>query len=98
MHLTDSELVYENGVAVAIRYAERLISNNIIEEFMLAANVAVSRVLREREVPTLYRIHEEISPDSLIKLKNFLKQLRIPFKATGDIGIRIQEVLAHVCG
>jgi len=96
--LTDSELVYENGVAVAIRYAERLRSNNIIEEFMLAANVAVSRVLREREVPTLYRIHEEISPDSLLKLKNFLKQLRIPFKAAGDISTRIQEVLAHVAG
>ena len=98
LSLTDSELVYENGVAVAIRYAERLRSSNIIEEFMLAANVAVSRVLREREVPALYRIHEEISPDSLIKLKNFLKQLRIPFKATGDIGTRIQEVLAHVAG
>jgi len=65
---------------------------------MLAANVAVSRVLREREVPTLYRIHEEISPDSLLKLKNFLKQLRIPFKAAGDISTRIQEVLAHVAG
>ncbi len=96
--LTNTELVYENGVAVAIRYADRLRSNNIIEEFMLAANVAVSRVLREHEIPTLYRIHEEISPDSLLKLKDFLKQLRIPFKPSGDIGAHLQEVLARVAG
>ena len=96
--LTDVELLYENGVVTDIRYAERLVSNNIIEEFMLAANVAVSRELREREVPTLYRIHEEISPDSLVKLKDFLRQLRIPFKATGDVSARIQQVLAQVAG
>lgn len=43
-------------------------SHEIIEEFMLAANIAIATLLSSKEIPFLRRIHGE--PDEL-KLKNF---------------------------
>ncbi|MDA0833706.1 MAG: ribonuclease R [Planctomycetota bacterium] len=45
-------------------------SHQIIEEFMLAANIAVAEVLASKQIPFLRRIHGE--PDRL-KLENFSK-------------------------
>ena len=39
---------------------------------MLAANVCASEFLREREHPSLYRVHEGPTPERLTKLRDFL--------------------------
>ncbi len=51
-----------DGEVVDIVRSERNEAHQLIEEFMLAANQAVAGYLQSREVPLLYRIHEE--PDS----------------------------------
>jgi len=75
---------------------KRLKSQQIIEEFMLCANVAVSRSLREKGMPALFRNHEVISADSLLSLKNFLRLIHIPFKVTGNAAANIQKVLNEI--
>jgi hypothetical protein len=53
--------------------AERLTSHLIIEEFMLSANEAASKVLARKQcTDALTRIHEDIAPDKLYALKGFL--------------------------
>jgi ribonuclease R len=98
LSLTDQSLIYENNIVTDIQYIERLKSHLLIEEFMLCANVVVSRAIRESGVPSLYRNHEEISPDSLVALKDFLKLLGIQFKVTGNTASNIQKVLSQVAG
>ncbi|HOT44859.1 MAG TPA: VacB/RNase II family 3'-5' exoribonuclease [Spirochaetota bacterium] len=98
LNLTDQSLVYENNVVTDIQYVERLKSHLMVEESMLCANVAVSCFIRESGVPSLYRNHEPISPDSLVSLKEFLRQLGIPFKIAGNTAANLQKVLARVAG
>ncbi len=98
LNLTDQSLVYENNVVTDIKYVERLKSHLLVEEFMLCANVSVSRFIRESGVPSLYRNHEPATPDSLVSLKEFLRQLGIPFKSAGNIAANFQKVLALVAG
>lgn len=98
LNLTDQSLVYENNVVTDIRYVERLKSHLMVEESMLCANVAVSRYIRESGIPSLYRNHETVSPESLVSLKEFLRQLGIPFKTGGNTAANFQKVLARVAG
>lgn len=60
----------EKGKPVEIKKYELTISNNIIEDFMLAANETVAEKFFWLEVPFMYRIHEV--PDSE-KIEDFIK-------------------------
>jgi len=50
-------------------------AHKLIEEMMLAANVATAEWLTAREMPMLYRIHEPPSKEKLTALRTFLKEL-----------------------
>ncbi|MGZ4826735.1 MAG: ribonuclease R family protein [Terriglobales bacterium] len=52
----------ENGLMKAITRSERNFAHRLIEEFMLAANESVASYLENKEVPSLYRIHEKPDP------------------------------------
>jgi ribonuclease R len=47
-------------------------SHQLIEEFMLAANEAVAADLKNRLVPTIYRVHEDPDPDKLAEYREFV--------------------------
>jgi ribonuclease R len=55
----------EEGRATKLERIENDISHQLIEEFMLAANEAVAAILKNRLVPTVYRVHEKPDPDRL---------------------------------
>ncbi len=79
----DIQLDAELRVA-AVERMQRSFANQIVEEFMLAANEAVARTFAERDFDTLYRIHEEPDPD---KIKDFISvaetlALKLPMGAT----------------
>lgn len=50
-------------------------AHKVIEECMLAANVATARFLDKHDLPALYRIHERPTPERLDKLRLFLNEL-----------------------
>lgn len=61
------------GNPVDILRSERLFAHRMIEEMMLAANVAVATFLSQRKIPALYRVHEPPPPESLEVLEKFLR-------------------------
>ncbi|MFC5471497.1 ribonuclease R [Cohnella suwonensis] len=64
-------IVNEQGKPVDIVKRERTIAEQIIEEFMLAANETVAEHFHWLKVPFLYRIHEEPSSEKLMTFMQF---------------------------
>ncbi|WP_295469873.1 ribonuclease R [uncultured Pseudomonas sp.] len=58
-----------------IRPTTRNDAHKLIEECMLAANVATAEFLKKHEIPALYRVHEGPPPERLEKLTAFLGEL-----------------------
>jgi len=55
--------------------SERNEAHKIIEECMLAANVATARFMQELEIPALYRVHDAPQSEKLERLRQFLSAL-----------------------
>ncbi|QJE73106.1 ribonuclease R [Aerophototrophica crusticola] len=62
-----------DGKVAEIGVRERLDSHRLIEEFMIAANVAAAEALEARHAPCMYRVHAEPARDKLEPLREFLK-------------------------
>ena len=58
----------------AIVPTERNDAHKIIEECMLAANVATAQFLSRHKIPTLYRIHEGPTQEKLENVRSFLSE------------------------
>lgn len=73
LEIPDTELVIDGaGVPVDIQRSERLFSHRLIEEMMLAANVAVAKFLSGKNIPALYRIHEPPNEMAIRVLEKYL--------------------------
>jgi ribonuclease R len=57
---------------------EQTESHRLIEHLMIAANEAVARLLRDRGVPALYRIHERPEPAAAQRLLQQLESVAVP--------------------
>jgi ribonuclease R len=55
-------------------------AHRLIEECMLAANVATARFLEKEEIPTLYRVHPAPSEDKLTALRLFLGEFGLTLR------------------
>jgi ribonuclease R len=53
----------------------RLDSHRLIEEFMIAANVAAAEALEKRHQPCMYRVHDAPEPTRVEALRQFLEGL-----------------------
>jgi ribonuclease R len=65
----------QQGRLDAIVPLQRHDAHRVIEECMLAANVAAARHLLRKKMPALYRIHEKPSAEKLADLGEFLAEL-----------------------
>jgi ribonuclease R len=50
-------------------------AHKLIEECMIAANVAAARFLKRHKMPTLYRVHATPADDKVTELQEFLNEL-----------------------
>ena len=71
----------------------------LIEEFMIAANVAAASELAEAREPCLYRVHDKPDPTQLEALAQFLEHLGVPWSRTakqpGDFTRLLQALAEH---
>ena len=94
--LPEAEIILDiQGMPANIVRAERNIAHRIIEEFMIAANEAVARRLKEQDLPLLYRVHEGPDAEALEAIAPFLLSLgyRLPVKREPITPLEIQRLL-----
>jgi ribonuclease R len=68
----------EQGNVSEVRQSTQTESHRLIEHLMIAANEAVARLLFERRVPCLYRVHERPTVESVERLVDQLASLAVP--------------------
>ena len=72
----ETKIVFGEGRKIeAIVPYERNDAHRLIEECMIAANVAAARYLERRKIVGLYRIHDTPKPEKLVDLRTFLGEL-----------------------
>jgi ribonuclease R len=67
------------GMVADVRVPERLEAMRLIEEMMIAANVAAAETLEKRKTALLYRVHDTPSREKLTALREFLTSLDLSF-------------------
>ena len=63
----------EDGTVARIGFARRYDSHRLIEEMMIAANVAAASALEARHAPCMYRVHDRPDMAKLDALREFLR-------------------------
>ncbi len=71
------------GLVQDILRADRIFAHQLIEELMLAANVAVAQVFSNKKIPTIYRTHGAPDPLLIKKLEVYLQQFGFQKKLSG---------------
>ena len=74
----------EEGRIMSVAPRERLDAHRLIEDFMIAANVAAAKALEAKKSPCMYRVHEAPAREKLVGLKEYLATFDIPF-ALGQV-------------
>ncbi|HEX8375384.1 MAG TPA: ribonuclease R, partial [Geminicoccaceae bacterium] len=84
LDLAERKVVFdERGEPVGVEPRRRQASNMLIEEFMIAANVAAASLLDDARQPCLYRVHDKPDPVRLEALAQFLERLGVPWSRSG---------------
>jgi ribonuclease R len=87
----------DDGKVVGAHYETNTVSHQIIEEFMLAANVAVAQYLVDRELHFIRRIHQAPSALKLQDLTDFIRALEMECESLQS-RFEIKRVVAAVMG
>ncbi|HEY0011675.1 MAG TPA: RNB domain-containing ribonuclease [Allosphingosinicella sp.] len=74
----------EKGRIMSVAPRERLDAHKLIEDYMIAANVAAAKALETKKAPVMYRDHEPPSREKLVALKDYLKTFDVEF-ALGQV-------------
>jgi ribonuclease R len=74
----------EKGRITSIAPRDRLDAHRLVEDYMIAANVAAARALEAKKSPVMYRVHEPPSREKLVALKDYLATFGIEF-ALGQV-------------
>ncbi len=99
--LPEAEIILDlQGAPENIVRAERNIAHRMIEEFMIAANEAVARHLKEKDFPLLYRVHEGPEQEGIEEIAPFLLSLgyRLPLKKERITPKELQKLLESCRG
>lgn len=94
---TETQIVFNDQ-----RKIERIVprtrndAHKLIEECMLAANVATARFLEKHRLPALYRVHATPSEEKLATLRAFLGELGLSLGASGEQGKPTPQDFQHL--
>jgi ribonuclease R len=74
----------DQGKVTGVAVRQQLDANRLVEDFMIAANVAAAKALETKKSPLIYRAHEEPSREKMVALKDYLKTFDMEF-ALGQV-------------
>jgi len=74
----------EKGRIMSVSPREQLDAHKLIEDYMIAANVAAAKALEAKKAPVMYRDHEPPSREKLVALKDYLATFGVEF-ALGQV-------------
>ena len=74
----------DQGRVTGVAEREQLEAHRLVEDFMIAANVAAAKALEAKKSSLIYRAHEPPSREKLVALKEYLKTFDIEF-ALGQV-------------
>jgi ribonuclease R len=74
----------EKGRIASVAPRERLDAHRLVEDFMIAANVAAAKALEYTKAPVMYRVHEAPGREKLTALKDYLATFDLEF-ALGQV-------------
>ncbi len=87
----------KNGAPIDVCKYPITMSNNIIEEFMLMANVTVAQHLSKHGLPCVYRVHESPDFERIERLSRVLPELGVNFRFKPNMMPRdFQNILESV--
>ena len=82
---TDTQIVFNDDRKIErIVPYERNVAHKIIEECMIAANVATATHLSKKRMPLLYRVHSGPAADALDDLRSFLAERGLSLPGGSD--------------
>ncbi len=98
--LPEPEILFNlYGETTDIRPKVRTFAHQLIEEFMVAANEAVARLLQAREAACLYRVHPAPDKDKLANLFKLLARTDLGDKLPRETDVQgLQQLLAAAEG
>jgi ribonuclease R len=100
LEIPETEMVLDGtGKPIDIIKSERLFAHRLIEEMMLAANVAVATFFTQQEIEAIYRIHEEPNPDAIATLERYIHNFGGKSKlGNGKLQKRLTRTLQDFAG
>lgn len=93
-------IVDEQGAPIDIQIRERGVAERLIESFMLAANETVAIHYQRKNVPFIYRVHEQPQQEKMQRFLEFVTAFGINIKGTSDTisPKKLQKALDEVKG
>ncbi len=83
LELPERQIVLDqDGKVQDIVIRRRLASHMLVEELMIAANVAAARALADKKRPCLFRVHDKPDPIRIEALSQYLERLGIGWSRT----------------
>lgn len=94
LEVPETQLVIDGtGEPVDVIKSERLFAHRLIEELMLAANVAVAKFLGSKEMASFYRIHEPPDSEKISLLERYMTNMGA---TSGLQGGKLQKRMTRV--
>ena len=100
LEIPETQIVLDSaGIPIDFIKSERLFAHRLIEEMMLAANVAVATFLSSKDIPAIYRIHDSPNEDAIEMLERYLANFGSRVKVTqGKLQKRLTKALQEFDG
>jgi len=74
----------KTGLVLGVQPRERFDSHKLIEEFMIAANVAAAETLAKSAYPAVYRVHDRPDPERIENLQEAMASVGLSFPNPGS--------------
>ena len=92
-------VVDKSGQMTGVVPRARMASHQLIEEFMILANVAAAQTLQKRNAPGLYRVHEPPEQQRVADLTTTLKSMGLTLAPSGSLQAKnFNKILDSVKG